>query len=458
MNAGVLTPRRQAIPVLTLTVLVWLCPSTSSAAQWFVARGATGTGTSVAPFGSIQAALAVARAGDTITIAPGTYPESLRSVRSGTAGRPIVVQSAKGRGSVIVTSRGRTLTVTHAHLIVIGLVFDGQYGEADLLRIQTGADFFLLKNSEVRRTGRDAIDIDNPQDVAIENTLIHHALDARNGRTDAHGIVAGPVRRLTIRDTEVHTFSGDAVQIDPGRAVAGWSDVLVEGCRFWLAPLPAPENGFDAGVVPGENAIDTKAARSGPRGMIAIRDTVAWGFRNGLITNMAAFNLKENIDAVVDSVTVRDSEIAFRLRGAANAQSASAWVRIQNAVIYRVGTAFRYEDNIENLRIWNSTIGADVTRSFNAASARTSTLDVRNVLILGSRLPAEARHFSNLAVPVTSFVSAEGDNYRLVGGSRAIDAGVAIPEARRDRDGTNRPQGARYDVGAFEYPPDRRLK
>jgi hypothetical protein len=39
------------------------------------------------------------------------------------------------------------------------------------------------------------------------------------------------------------------------------------------------------------------------------------GYRGGLINNMAASNMKEYIDAVLDRVTVHDSEIPFRLRG-----------------------------------------------------------------------------------------------------------------------------------------------
>ena len=77
------------------------------------------------------------------------------------------------------------------------------------------------------------------------------------------------------------------------------------------------ENGFAAGAVPGENAMDTKAAAANVRSRITVRDTIASGFRGGLISNMAAFNFKENVDATVDGVTVFDSEIAFRLRGPA---------------------------------------------------------------------------------------------------------------------------------------------
>ena len=56
--------------------------------------------------------------------------------------------------------------------------------------------------------------MDAPADVLIEDSLIHHTLNAARGRTDAHGVVAGAVQRLTIRRTEIHTFSGDAVQLE----------------------------------------------------------------------------------------------------------------------------------------------------------------------------------------------------------------------------------------------------
>src|SRR5207342_2658440 len=113
---------------------------------------------------------------------------------------------------------------------------------------------------------------------------------------------------------------------------------------------------FAVGVVPGENAIDTKASSALPRATLVVRDVIAHGFRHGLIPNMAAFNIKENVAAALERISVFDSEIAFRLRGPVTG-TAGAWVTVQNAVVYDTATAFRYEDDIENLKIWNSTIG-----------------------------------------------------------------------------------------------------
>ncbi|NOT44122.1 MAG: hypothetical protein HOP14_05900 [Acidobacteria bacterium] len=436
-----------------LAVLVVFClapPGIAQATEWFVAAGGTGSGTSASPFGRIQDGLAAARPGDTITVGAGLYAESLRTVRSGSASAPIRMQAAGVRGDVVVSVPGRVLRVDHAWVVVEGFVLDGQYGPADTVDVNGGADHLVLRNLEIRRSSRDLVDMAGPADVLIEDCLIHHALNAAGGRTDAHGIAAGPVSDLTIRNTEIHTFSGDGLQVDPGRTAPGWARVTVEGSRIWLGPLPAAENGFPAGTVPGENAIDTKASPALPRATLVVRDTSAWGFRNGLLANMAAFNIKEHVAATLDRVTVFDSEIAFRLRGPGST-AAGAHVTVQNAVVYESATAFRYEDDIELLRVWNTTIGGGVGRPFRAASSNSAGLDVQNLLVLGPR-PPEAPHASNLGVSEDAFVDAGAHDYTLSPTSLATDAGVGLPGVTVDRVGTSRPQGRANDVGAYERP------
>jgi hypothetical protein len=429
--------------------LVLWCATSATATEWFVSPGSHGDGSASAPFGRIQDALAAARPGDVVSVRKGTYRERLRTVRNGRSNLRITLRAADGRGSVVVTSSGRVLTVGHAYFTVDGLVLDGEYGISDTVALSDAADYFVLRNSEIRRSAVELIDMAGPTGVLIEHCLVHHALNAAGGRTDAHGIAAGSVRQLMIRDTDIHTFSGDGVQIDSERSAPGWNDVTLDGVRIWLEPLAADENGFPAGTVPGENAIDTKAAANLPRARLTIRNVTAWGFRNGLITNMAAFNLKEHIDAALDGVTVFDSEIAFRLRGGGKA-GAGAWVTVTNAVVHSVGTAYRYEDDIEKLHIRNNTVGRDVTRTFQAAASNARGLHVQNLLMLGSR-PREAAGPSNLIAAEPWFVDASRHDYRLAGDVPAVDAGVTLPEVLLDRDGVKRPVGRGYDVGAYEW-------
>src|SRR5687768_2565627 len=70
--------------VLAVLLGLWAyTPGRARTTEWFVAPGASGNGTEDAAFGRIQDALNVAEAGDIITVQPGTYRESLHTVRGG---------------------------------------------------------------------------------------------------------------------------------------------------------------------------------------------------------------------------------------------------------------------------------------------------------------------------------------------------------------------------------------
>ncbi len=447
---GARIARQASAIVLAMLATLAVVQPAAAATEWFVASGSAGDGSAAAPFGSIQTALEVAQPGDTVTVQPGTYAEALSSVRGGMAEAPITIRADGERGSVLVSRNGRLLTVSHPFVIVDGLIFDGQYAPTDTLKLTSGASHFVLRNAEVRRSGRDCIDMNGPGDVLIERTSVHHCLWWNGARQDAHAIVAGPVQRLTLRELDVHTFSGDGLQLDPGRSLPGWNDVTIENSTFRLAALPAEENGFPAGLVPGENAVDTKTNPEAPRARLTITDTVAEGFGPGLIANMAAFNLKENVDVLVDRVTVSMSEVAFRVRGPG--ARGGAWVDIRNAVIHHVVTGVRYEDDIEKIAVTHATFGRNVSHAFDAASSDDEGLAVRDNLFLAGSLPGQApASAGNMAADASWFVDATGDDYRLQAGVPAIDAARTSANVGTDRIGVTRPQGAAADVGAFEW-------
>ena len=49
------------------------------------------------------------------------------------------------------------------------------------------------------------------------------------------------------------------------------------------------------------------------------------------------------------------------------------------------------------------------------------------------------------------FVNAATFDFHLLAGSPAINAGTTLSDVPTAFDGTTRPQGAAYDIGAFEY-------
>jgi len=443
--------KENAVAALILVWLLVFFPATAKAREWFVAPDGTGDGTKAAPLGAVQAALLAARPGDSVLLGAGTYRESIRTIRNGWAGAPITLRAEDARRPVVLTTAGTVVQIDHSFIVMENVIVDAAYARRTAVNVSDRVSSIVLRRVEVRRSGRDCVDIGAAVNVLIEDSLIHHCLNAAGGRTDAHGVVAGAVRGLTIRGTEIHSFSGDAIQLNrTGTDVAaGWDDVLIERCRLWLAPLAQAENGFPAGTVTGENALDTKVAARSPRAKITIRDTEAWGFGGGLIRVQAAFNLKENIDATVERVTVWDSAIAFRVRGSSSDQE-GAWVRIQNAVLHDVDVGIRYEDDLERFRVWNTTFGSGIKRAFVDATSTRVTLDVRNVAFLGSHRPSEAAGASNLAAGANAFVNAAAHDYRPTATSPVVDAGTTIGEVATDREGKSRPQGRAFDVGAYE--------
>ena len=436
---------------LSALLLVVLAAPAAAERTWYVAHGSAGSGTLEAPFGTLADALTHAAAGDTIVVGPGTYDELIEPSHGGHAGAPLTIAARDPLERPIFTRPGRVATIAHPHIVLDGLDLDGQFGLDDAVRVRSTATGLVLRRLEVRNTSRDCIDMEAPAGVLIEDSLVHHCLNAARGRTDAHGIVAGAAQDLTIRRTEVHTFSGDAVQLDPGRRQPGWSNLRVESCLFWLAPLPSDVNGFAAGVVPGENAIDTKTPPAGARATLSVVDTEARGFGGGLITHMAAFNIKERVDARFDRVTVSGSHIGFRLRGGGSrGADAGARVTVANAVLHSLDTAVRYEDDIDELKLHHVTVGSGVQRLFDEAAAESTPLDIRNMLVLGTVVPTEAGPHAR-AVGASAFVNAAAHDYRLAPGSAAIDAASPVPGITHDRLGVVRPQGMAPDLGAFEY-------
>jgi serralysin len=85
-----------------------------------------------------------------------------------------------------------------------------------------------------------------------------------------------------------------------------------------------------------------------------------------------------------------------------------------------------------------------------------SGADVRNNLVFGNLTSSVGNSGSGtvLGTNMTSnpgYLNATGGDFHLAAGSPAIDTGTTLSVVTKDRDGVSRPQGAGYDVGAYEH-------
>jgi hypothetical protein len=130
------------------------------------------------------------------------------------------------------------------------------------------------------------------------------------------------------------------------------------------------------------------------------------------------------------------------------------------------GIVVRSSSNIE---IYNNTVvGTNpntIDRGADIDYAGSTTVTVKNNIVsmgfLGSGATCDHNMFingaaancgtNNVTASSGGFVNASTADYHLTSASVAIDKGTTVPYATTDRDVISRPQGAAYDIGAYEY-------
>jgi hypothetical protein len=421
-------------------------------------------GTSGSPFLTINKGLTVANAGDSVVVSAGNYGAAILTQKAGTSSARITVRAAAG-DSVIVTVGGSY--INHAYITFENITFGTVWGTSRLLRILSNSG--VVKNCIFRDNKENAIEVNSPAtNNLIEDCQFYNILkyDVNVGNRDAHAITGNNITNLTIRGCTMHQISGDALQFDPDRLAPPWSNILMEDCTAYLEPLTtalATASGWnlsDVGKAPGENFVDTKTPGPNlstgvsvpwgtyPRSKLTIRNCTGYGYKNGAggAGDMSAFNIKEYVDCTIERSTIYDCYIGYRLRYPAQ-------VMVTNSVAFSNTAAVRYEDKIDNLHIYNLTFGKSNTSTIidgGGSGGSLTDFQVRNCLFLGSK-PAAGSHSSNLTTGSASFVNTTTNDYHLVAGAAAIDAGVTLVAVTTDRDGIARAQGNAYDVGAYEW-------
>lgn len=242
------------------------------------------------------------------------------------------------------------------------LLVDGEWIDSTLVKIT--ADNVTLRRCEIRNGRHNAVTV-YAKNVVIEDCKIHHVLSGTySEQHDAHGITGRPTN-LTIRNCDIGMTSGDSIQFDPGRGP--WDGVLIENCNLWTAPLTEDAAGFKRGERPGENAIDTKQATANPRSRLTIRNCFLSGWNQpGQISNMAALNLKNHVQAQVENSVFQDNEICFRVRGG-EGEYGGALVTIRNCAVYDSEVTVRAESGIRDLSIRRLGIGTNVRQKLVSA-------------------------------------------------------------------------------------------
>jgi hypothetical protein len=422
--------------------------------------------------------------GAVVEVRGGPYGGAPRAIwkGAGTAARPVFVRGV-GRPEF----RDVELRVTGSYVVVEGLAFAGS-------AVRLRGDHLSFRGNVVRAYSpprHSAAIAGVGTDLVIHDNDIHGNGDVASVReVDVHGIkFATGTARLWIVDNRIHHNGGDAVQIG-GPTTEPWAQHVYIGRN---------ELHQDR-----ENAVDIKQARD-----VVISQNEAWGYRAVSSSDGTAIVVHDNPDRVwvlfneihssVNGVRNNGSTVSYVVGNVirnihhdpaeSDYDPANAWgtgagviswrtgdLYVVNNTLHDVDAGIHYPDRSGRLHLANNIVSrlsqpADHVAISRAPVAEASTLS-------HSLLQAPTRvNWGGARYDLRSFRRAfksqcegcvDGDplfagaeDLRLREGSPAVDAGIAHPvyemfrtqygmDIARDHAGRPRPQGAGWDLGAFE--------
>ncbi len=421
----------------------------------YVAPSGTDTnpGTSSAPFGTISHAEAAAGLGDVVCVRGGTYHEKVRLTRSGAKSSPITVSGAPDETAIV---DGANLSIGRAEA---------------LFHIAGGTDYVTVQNLTIR----------NSSGRGLENGGSHNrVLDSTITRTRQAGLLTTNLAAAATDNEYAGNDISYAVQgndcltpSDPCRITGGWESAVnhyTEGNHPYGHDVYRANDIHDNG---GEGIT------------VADYDRVVG---NTLHDNFSVdVYLDGTQHATVEKNFVYESEkakptggpSAHRLlaMGIALADERGPRNRdntIRNNVVVNTSTGLDFwdatpgsgliDDVIDNNTIVNSsTCGICLDAGAHARTLlRDNLVMVRSGTVTsgtGARgITSEANVFTRdgasdgVRLPGEQTFSFAPKDYRLeTASAAAIDKGV-VSTATDDAFGTPRPQGAGFDIGAYELP------
>jgi hypothetical protein len=363
------------------------------------------------PWNTITYALGRIHAGDTLYVKQGTYNENVYvNGPNGTAQNPTVISAYPGD---TVTLYGPGVDSGRVKLVgVSNVVFDG---------------FTITHYNQ-------GLFVESCTNVTVRNCTIHHVgQEGLHIHYDAAFITAD---NCTIHDTRQWMYNGEGIYIGTGDSapVDNTHDITIRNTTIY--------NTTDEGI---ELKIGTYHCIIESNMISNVNTGSDWSANGGSVGAV-------EINHAVGSVQHYDANPAHIVRNnsihhVGSAIRAGTGSTIYNNVMWDLGAYGVYVDNQSSdsytRYIFNNTIATPSTNAiFHAGGTQVVTNNIG---------PSTA---GNIAPNNAFFVSVTpgSENYHLMVGSAPIDAGVSLSSFfTNDKDGVSRPQGAAWDLGAYEY-------
>lgn len=403
---------KQTIAVCILATAPFLIVTAHSATYYVATTGSdSNPGTSSKPWQTVAYATAAMNPGDTTYVRSGIYKERIVQFRkTGTQLAPIKLLSAPGESPIIdCIDRSKT------HRILI------EHPSGPL----NPMGWITIEGFEIRNC-YNGIKVISGHDLTIRRNWIHH-------NTPGSGILGNGTRVLIDRNIINHNAD-------------------IEGCKTGTATCKPGGHGvyFNGTSINITNNI--------------IYDNLVFGVQlNG---SAASTTYKPHIHpspeyALSEDWVIAHNTFAYSWRGA----GLVVWgfscnnARIYNNIFYENGAANSW--GTQGVHFTSTTCTGITIRNNLFYTNRSETM-----LALGSGAKEEINYSQSgniVNVSPPGFINAPATlpaspNFALTKLSPAIDGGLTLTMIKTAFDGTPRPQGRAYDIGAYEYSVDNDAK
>jgi len=478
-------------PLMFAFLLIVSSTATSWATNYYVATTGNdaNAGTLQAPFRSVQKSLNTVKAGDTCWISAGTYNEALILKTSGTNAAPITIKNYNG-GTVTISSgnsRAVMLSGNINYYTIDGLNFTSNFvgpyaGDKDYsldFGIGTswwgwsdpthGNNGFIIRNCNI--TG--SIGFIGSYNV-VENCVLNGAKVFTNGIHDMtasshHNIYRNNVisnytnrgvwsmtntSNITVSGNIIHDFgmstNGAGIDFD-GAYMPVYNSIMDHNIIYNGNIGTQFENGINC-IADGNIVHDCKAS------LTAINYGTEWADREYRTTNTGnifrnniAYNSSESGIIIISSPGTYIYNNSIH-----NTANYFAGIILANG-----GTTF----NSNNCVIRNNIV-TDSTKAITLEGSVTGTVMGNNLYHNSSgstnthywngyytleRFQSTFGLDTNSRYANPLYVNSGAHDFNIQSSSPAVNVGATLANVLYDIEGTPRPQGTAYDVGAYEF-------
>ncbi|RJQ27416.1 hypothetical protein C4565_05205 [Candidatus Parcubacteria bacterium] len=390
------------------------------------------------PWATIQKAVNTLSAGDTVLIGPGTYSESVTMAgRSGQSGAPITIRAS---GNVVLAGSwniGTSSAQSH-YIIVDGVTFNSN--------LTIMGDYNIVQNCIFEGT---SLGISwHPLSPKSTGDIVKGNIFRNSGKIVVM-ITGTNTSNILIEDNTWQNSEGDAIRM------FGTGHVFRKNVVTGLN-----ETGFHADIfqVYGNNSeqsnnmlIENNIFKDSTGSICMLEGTVSsnisnWIFRNNIWVNVTGVGqisipyTKWYNNTFANSGTSTAGPLLFRNNGGAEYQSAHHTI-IKNNFFIGCGS---HSDGDNG---WYHFVG---DRSlFPGFEADYNYVTTTSAAGYGPKIGFFEPYGINGGDP--EFVSYDGYDFNLQANSSAIDHGTSILGFSYDLEGTKRPSGSGWDIGALEF-------